>query len=231
MFDAGLAVVGVPKTIDNDLTGSEYNIGFDTAINTVVDAIDKLHTTAESHHRVMVVEVMGRESGWIAAVAGMAGGADYVLVPEEPYDISVVCETLKKRHARGKSFSIVVVAEGATPKEGQQITLDTSKDEFGHARLGGIGNTIAKQIEEILKIETRVTILGHIQRGGTPSAYDRYVATRLGLKAVDLVHENKFGRMVAVQGGKIVDFPLSEVEGRMRKLDPDVYNDAKTFFG
>ncbi len=231
MHDAGLPVVGVPKTIDNDLTGSEYNIGFDTAVGTVVDAIDKLHTTAESHHRVMVVEVMGRESGWIAAVSGIAGGADYVIVPEEPYDINHVCEILRKRHARGKSFSIVVVAEGATPKAGSASTLDASVDEFGHSRLGGIGNVIAKEIEGILNVETRVTILGHIQRGGTPSAYDRYIATRLGLKAVEMVHENKFGRMVAVQGGKIVDFPLAEVEGRMRKLEPDVFADLKTFFG
>jgi 6-phosphofructokinase 1 len=231
LSDVGINIVGVPKTIDNDLTGSEYNIGFDTAVNTVVDAIDKLHSTAESHRRVMVVEVMGRESGWIAAVSGIAGGADYIIVPEEPYDIKEVCSTLKKRMDRGKQFSIVVVAEGAKAKGGTEVTLDKSTDEFGHSRLGGIGVIIAAEIEKLLGVETRVTILGHIQRGGTPSAHDRFVATRLGLRAVDMVHERKFGRMVAVQGGKIVDFPLSEVEGRMRKLEPDVQADMKTFFG
>jgi 6-phosphofructokinase 1 len=232
MADAGLNIVGVPKTIDNDLTGTEYNIGFDTAINIVVDAIDRLHTTAESHRRVMVVEVMGRESGWIAAVAGMAGGADYIIVPEEPFDMEEICATLNRRHATGKTFSIVVVAEGARPKGGATMTtLDETVDEFGHVRLGGIGTIIAREMEQKLGVETRVTILGHIQRGGTPSAYDRYVATRLGLKAVQLVHEKKFGIMAAVHAGRIVEFPLAEVEGRMRKLDPDVIADMRTFFG
>jgi 6-phosphofructokinase 1 len=232
LSDAGIPIVGVPKTIDNDLTGTEYNIGFDTAVNTVMEAIDKLHTTAESHRRVMVVEVMGRESGWIAAVAGIAGGADYIIVPEEPYDIQEVCATIKKRMDKGKQFAIVVVAEGSKSKGAEDAkTLDQSVDEFGHVRLGGIGVVLAKEIEEGLDVETRVTILGHIQRGGAPSAYDRYTATRLGLKAVDLVHEGKFGCMVSVQGGKIVDFPLSEVEGRMRKLDPAVLKDMRIFFG
>lgn len=231
LHEEGLPMVGIPKTIDNDLTGTEYNIGFDTAINIVVEAIDRLHSTAESHHRAIVVEVMGRRSGWIAAAAGLAGGADVILVPEHPYDIDQVCEILRSRREKGKTFSIVVVAEGARPKgTGEVVTQDSSVDEFGHVRLGGVGTIVAQQIRERLGIETRVTILGHIQRGGTPTAEDRFVATRLGLRAVDLAHEGRFGRMVAIVGGKISDIPLSEAAGRMRTLDPEVWEDCCVFF-
>lgn len=232
LSDQGVPIVGVPKTIDNDLTGTEYNIGFDTAVNIVVEAIDRLHSTAEAHHRVMVVEVMGRSSGWIATWAGIAGGADYIITPEEPYDIEDLARVLKKRKERGKEFSIVVVAEGARPKGfDKPVTTENTVDEFGHVKLGGVGAVIAKEIEKRLGVETRMTMLGHIQRGGTPSAYDRYMATRMGLYAVDLVHDKKFGRMASLAGGKISDIPLSEVEGRQRKVDPELLKDAKTFFG
>lgn len=232
LSDQGMPIVGVPKTIDNDLTGTEYNIGFDTAVNIVVEAIDRLHSTAEAHHRVMVVEVMGRSSGWIATWAGVAGGADYIITPEEPYDIEELAQVLLKRKERGKEFSIVVVAEGARPKGFERpITTEDAVDEFGHVKLGGVGTVIAKEIEKRLGVETRVTILGHIQRGGTPSAYDRFMATRMGLYAVDLVHDRKFGRMAALAGGRIVDIPLAEVEGRQRKVDPDLLKEARIFFG
>lgn len=232
LSDQGIPVVGVPKTIDNDLTGTEYNIGFDTAVNIVVEAIDRLHSTAEAHHRVMVVEVMGRSSGWIATWAGIAGGADYIITPEEPYDIEELARVLKKRKERGKEFSIVVVAEGARPKGlDKPVTTEDTVDEFGHVKLGGVGALIAKEIEKRLGVETRVTMLGHIQRGGTPSAYDRYMATRMGLYAVDLVHDKKFGRMASLSGSKIIDIPLAQVEGRQRKVDPELLKEAKTFFG
>src|SRR5947209_8047430 len=185
----GVSVVGVPKTIDNDLSGTEVTFGFDTAVQIATEAIDRLHTTAESHDRVMVVEVMGRHAGWIATHAGIAGGAAEILVPEEPFDIDVVCDALRRRHETGRFASIVVVAEGATPKEGTLALQSGEVDQFGHVRLGGIGNVVAEEIEKRTGFETRVTILGHIQRGGTPTAFDRILATRFGIAAIDAVHE------------------------------------------
>ena len=194
-------VVGVPKTIDNDLSGTELTFGFDTAVQIAVDAIDRLHTTAESHDRVMVVEVMGRHAGHIATWAGIAGGATMVLIPEEPFDIEQVCDALQRRHARGRFASIVVVAEGAVPKAGTMEIISNEVDQFGHVRLGGIGTTIAQEIESRTGFETRVTILGHVQRGGTPTAFDRVLATRFGIAAIDAVHDGAFGQMVALQAG------------------------------
>ena len=194
----GRAVIGVPKTIDNDLSATDFTFGFQTAVQIATDAIDRLHTTAESHDRVMVVEVMGRHAGWIATYAGIAGGADIVLVPEEPFDISEVCARIEHRHRHGASFSIVVVAEGALPAAGTLAVQDAGVDEFGHVRLGGISNTVAAEIGERTGYETRVTILGHVLRGGTPTAYDRVLATRFGVAAVDAVEDRAFGMMVAL---------------------------------
>jgi phosphofructokinase-like protein len=229
--ERGLPVVGIPKTIDNDLPGTDYCIGFDTSINIVMEAIDRLHSTAESHHRVMVVEVMGRQSGWIAAAAGIAAGADYILVPEEPYDIAAVCRTVTDRRERGKGFSIIGVAAGARGAGGERVTLDESVDAFGHVRLGGVGTFVSREIERRTGIESRVTILGHVQRGGVPTAYDRLMATRLGLRAVELVRAGRFGRMVALAGGQLTDVPLAELSKGMRTLDPGLLEDAKVFFG
>jgi len=229
--DRGLPMVGIPKTIDNDLAGTDQTFGFDTAVNVATEAIDRLHSTAESHHRVMVVEVMGRHAGWIATVAAIAGGADYLLVPEKPFDIDGVCASLLSRKARGKDFSIVVVAEGAKPAKGGPVTLDAPKDDFGHERLGGIADFVAKEIEKRAGLETRVTILGHVQRGGTPTAFDRLIATRYGLRAVDLVRQKKWGRMVALQGFRIVDVPLPSLDQQKRDLDMELYRDAEIFFG
>jgi len=227
----GLPVVGVPKTIDNDLAGTDSTFGFDTAVNVVMEAVDRLHSTAESHHRIMVVEVMGRDSGWIATVAGIAGGADYVIVPERPYDIKEVCATLARRHEKGRQFSIVVVAEGAAPKDGRHVSQQSGTDEFGHVRLGGVGQVVAEEIGKTMGIETRVTILGHVQRGGSPSAFDRVLGTRFGLRAVDLVRARTFGRMVALSGTKIIDVPLPPPGRQKRYLDMELYSDAETFFG
>jgi len=227
----GMPVVGVPKTIDNDLAGTDYTFGFDTAVNVVMEAIDRLHSTAESHHRIMVVEVMGRDSGWIATLAGIAGGADYVIVPEKPYDIAEVCATLARRHERGRQFSIVVVAEGAAPKGGRLVSQKGGVDEFGHVRLGGVGQVVAEEIAKEMGVETRVTILGHVQRGGSPSAFDRVLGTRFGIRAVDLVRAKTFGRMVALSGTKIVDVPLPPPGRQKRFLDMELYSDAETFFG
>lgn len=229
--ERGMPVVGVPKTIDNDLAGTDQTFGFDTAVSIATEAIDRLHTTAESHHRVMVVEVMGRQAGWIAAVASIAGGADYCLVPEKPFDIEDVCASLRRRKQRGKDFSIVVVAEGAKPKDGKLVTQGAQVDEFGHERLGGIGNFVASEIEKRTGFETRVTILGHVQRGGTPTAFDRLIATRYGLRAVELVRGRKWGRMVALNGFKIVDVPLPSIDQQKRDLDMELYKDAEIFFG
>ncbi len=228
----GLKMVGVPKTIDNDLSATDYTFGFDTAINIVMEAIDRLHTTAESHHRVMVVEVMGRHAGWIATLGGMAGGADEILVPEVPFDMNELCANIKKRHARGKDFSIVVVAEGAKPKEEKElVTQDKKLDAFGHIRLGGIGQRISEEIEKITGYETRVTVLGHIQRGGSPTAFDRILGTRFGVKAVELIKEEKFGYMVSLQGNKIVPVPLEKAISKLKTIDMDLYEVARTFFG
>ncbi len=229
--DRGLPVVGVPKTIDNDLAGTDQTFGFDTAINIVTEAIDRLHSTAESHNRVMVVEVMGRHAGWIAAISAIAGGADYCMVPEQKFDIEDVCRAVVQRKERGKDFSIVVVSEGAQPANKNLVTQDGSLDEFGHVRLGGIGNVVAAEIEKRTGMETRVTILGHIQRGGSPTAFDRLIATRYGLKAVDLVKEKKFGRMVALDGFKVTDVPLPTEGNNLRNLDMKLYEEAQIFFG
>ena len=224
-------IVGVPKTIDNDLSTTDYTSGFDTALNTAMECIDKLHTTAESHHRIIVIEVMGRHAGWIATEAGIAGGADVILIPEIPIDIEETCNLLKKRHARGKLFSIVVVAEGAKFKEGTMITQEEKLDEFGHVRLGGIGETLGQEIEKRMGYETRVSVLGHIQRGGSPTAFDRILGTRFGVRAVELVKLKKFGRMVALVGNKIIDVPIDEAVSVLKTVDMDLYEIAKVFFG
>jgi len=231
LFDQGMHIVGVPKTIDNDVSGTDYTFGFDTAVTIATEAIDRLHTTAEAHHRVMVVEVMGRHAGWIAVMSGIAGGADCVLVPEHPFDIDEVVGICKQRKNRGKGFSIIVVAEGAQPKGGDLALQSGSTDDFGHVRLGGISNYVGTQIEKRSGIETRVTILGHVQRGGSPTAFDRILATRFGIGAVDLVSEKKFGRMVAMRGNKLVDVDLSEAVGQLRRVDPEIYAVAQVFFG
>ena len=227
----GVRVVCVPKTIDNDLSATDVTFGFDTAVQIASDAIDRLHTTAESHDRVMVCEVMGRHAGHIALHAGIAGGAAYILVPEEPFDIDEVCAHLKKRHASGRYASIVVVAEGATPKEGTFEVQDKGLDAFGHVRLGGIGNTLAEEIEARTGFETRVTILGHIQRGGTPTAFDRVLSTRFGIGAIDAVHDGAFGVMVALRGTEIVRVPLADAVGQLKTIDRELYHHvAEVFF-
>jgi len=228
----GIPVVGVPKTIDNDLSGTDYTFGFDTAVSIVTEAIDRLHTTAESHRRVMVVEVMGRHAGWIATVAGIAGGADDILIPEEPFDMDEICDRLKKRYDRGKKFSIVVVSEGARPNDEDSLTVNSKgTDDFGHVKLGGIGNALGAEIEERMGMETRVTILGHVQRGGTPTAYDRVLATRFGITAVDLVRDGDFGKMVALRGNKIISIDLEEAVAELKTVDMELYEVAKAFFG
>jgi ATP-dependent phosphofructokinase / diphosphate-dependent phosphofructokinase len=229
----GVPIVGVPKTIDNDLGGTDVTFGFQTAVQIVTDAIDRLHTTAESHNRVIVLEVMGRHAGWIATHAGIAGGADAILVPERPFDVDEVCARLRRRHGRGRSFSIVVVAEGAVPRAGTIQTRggEAAVDAFGHARLGGIGVTLEGEIESRTGYETRVTILGQVQRGGTPVAYDRVLATRFGVAAMDAVAHGRFGAMVALHGTEIVEV---ELEGALREpklLDPALYETAELFFG
>lgn len=238
LYEAGIKVVGVPKTIDNDVVGTERTFGFDTAVNIATEAIDRVHTTAEAHNRVMVVEVMGRHAGWIAIESGIAGGADIILIPEKTTYISEVCDLIKRRHGRGKDFSIVVVSEGATlkmspgAKEQEEFVIQDKKlDAFGHVRLGGIGNKLAELIEAGTGYETRAIILGYIQRGGTPTAYDRVLATRFGVHAIDYVHQGKFGQMVALQGSKIVSFPLSKVVGQTKTVDPELIKTAEVFFG
>jgi phosphofructokinase-like protein len=231
----GMPVVGVPKTIDNDLSATDFTFGFDTSVNIIMEAIDRLHTTAESHDRVLVVEVMGRHAGWLAVYGGMAGGADVILIPEEKFDLSDVCEHIKKRHARGKNFSIVVAAEGVQPKEGvagsEFFTKDKSLDAFGHVKLGGIGDALAKAIEKNTGFETRSVVLGHIQRGGTPTAFDRVLGTRFGIAAIDQVHNKHFGKMVALQGNKIVAVPLEKAVAKLKTVDKELYDIAKVFFG
>ena len=228
----GVDVVGVPKTIDNDLSGTDFTFGFDTAVNIAMEAIDRLHSTAESHDRVIVCEVMGRHAGWIATYAGIAGGAAEVLVPEEPFDIDEVCENLKARHAKGRFASIVVVAEGAVPKTGTMTVASREVDQFGHVRLGGIANLLAEEIEARTGIETRVTILGHIQRGGTPTAYDRVLATRFGIAAIEAVHDGAFDQMVALRADRIVRVPLDEAVTELKTVDPELLHDvAGAFFG
>jgi len=227
----GVKIVGVPKTIDNDLSCTDFTFGFDTAVNIATEAIDRLHTTAESHHRIMVVEIMGRHAGWIATYAGIAGGADAILIPEVPVKMSEVCAKIKKRHARGKDFSIVVVAEGAKLEDEELVLKTQQKDAFGHVLLGGIGHTIGKELERQTGFETRVTVLGHIQRGGTPSAFDRVLATRFGVKAVELVKNGDFGKMVALKGNEIIGVPLKDAVGKLKTVDMNLYEIAKIFFG
>jgi ATP-dependent phosphofructokinase / diphosphate-dependent phosphofructokinase len=227
----GVQVVGVPKTIDNDLSATEVTFGFHTAVQIVTDAIDRLHTTAESHNRVLVCEVMGRHAGWIATYAGIAGGAAEVLVPEREFDVEEVCDFLRRRHESGRYASIVVVAEGARPKEGSMVLQSGEVDAFGHVRLGGIGNLLAEEIERRTGFETRVTVLGHIQRGGTPTAFDRVLATRFGVAAIDAVHDGAFGDMVALQAGCIVRVSLAEAVGTLKTVDPELVNVAEVFFG
>jgi ATP-dependent phosphofructokinase / diphosphate-dependent phosphofructokinase len=229
MSKEGLKVIGIPKTIDNDLLGTERTIGFATAFNTVVDAIDKLHTTAESHHRVMILEVMGRHAGWIATLSGIAGGADLILIPEKPFDLDEICSVIKKRHER-KKFTIVVAAEGAVPKGGKVTTKSGEVDDFGHVALGGVANWLKKEIQARTGFETRSSILGHIQRGGTPSAEDRLLATRFGVKAVYLASMNTFGVMVALRNNKVEYISLDEAV-KDREVDDEWYSIAETFFG
>jgi ATP-dependent phosphofructokinase / diphosphate-dependent phosphofructokinase len=232
LSEEGVAIVGVPKTIDNDLSATEVTFGFHTAVQIATEAIDRLHTTAESHDRVIVCEVMGRHAGWIATYAGIAGGAAEILVPEEPFDIDVICRNLKARHSKGRFASIVVVAEGAVPAEGTLTLASREVDQFGHPRLGGIANVLAEEIEQRTGYETRVTILGHVQRGGTPTAFDRVLATRFGIAAIDAVHDRAFGQMVALQANQIVRVPLTEALQELKTVDPALLHEvAEIFWG
>ncbi|HEY2878202.1 6-phosphofructokinase [Nocardioides sp.] len=231
LADLGVNVVGVPKTIDNDLSGTDFTFGFDTAVNIASEAIDRLHTTAESHHRALVVEVMGRHAGWIALHSGISGGANVVLIPEVPFDIEEVCDLVKKRFET-KYAPIIVVAEGAVPREGGDMTLVSGEvDSFGHVRLGGIGDRVAAEIEQRTGAEARAVVIGHVQRGGTPTAFDRWLATRFGLHAIDAVAEQDFGKMVALRGTDIVRVPLIEGTGELKLVSPAEYAEAQVFFG
>lgn len=230
LADQGVQVVGVPKTIDNDLSGTDYTFGFDTAVNIATEAIDRLHTTAESHHRALICEVMGRHAGWIALHAGLAGGANVILIPERPFDIDRVCEYVESRF-RTRYSPIVVVAEGAHPVEGQTAVRSGALDAFGHVRLGGVGEFLAKEIEKRTGKEARTTVLGHIQRGGTPTAFDRVLATRFGLHAIDAAHEGDFGVMVALRGTEIVRVGLEEATAELKTVPPERYAEAEVFFG
>jgi 6-phosphofructokinase 1 len=236
LHDAGIKVVGIPKTIDNDLEGTDYTFGFDTAVNVAMEAIDRVHSTAESHNRALIVEVMGRHTGWIAIESGLASGADVILIPEKPFDVDSICDVIKKRHDNGKDFTIIVVAEGAKFKveaevDGTMILQDMEKDAFGHVRLGGIASVLAKEIEKRTGFEARYVILGHIQRGGTPTAFDRVLATRFGVAAVDLIHQGDFGKMVALKGLQIVPVPLEDALAKTKVVPDDLYSAAEVFFG
>jgi ATP-dependent phosphofructokinase / diphosphate-dependent phosphofructokinase len=228
--DAGVNVVGVPKTIDNDLSATDYTFGFDTAVNIAMEAIDRLHTTAESHHRVLIVEVMGRHAGWIALHSGMAGGANVILIPEQPFDIGKVCDYIEHRY-RTHYAPIIVVAEGATPVEGTMAIKEGERDSFGHVRLQGIGQRLEEEITARTGKEARATVLGHVQRGGTPTAYDRVLATRFGLGAIDAVHDGAFGTMVALRGTDIVRVELSEATEQLKLVSVDRYAETEVFFG
>ncbi|HET8717360.1 MAG TPA: 6-phosphofructokinase [Nocardioidaceae bacterium] len=231
LADLGVNVVGVPKTIDNDLSGTDFTFGFDTAVNIAMEAIDRLHTTAESHHRVLVVEVMGRHAGWIALHAGLAGGANVVLIPERPFDIEQVCAYVESRFRTNYS-PIIVASEGAVPRAGGDMTLQSDEvDAFGHVRLGGIGDLLAKEIESRTGKEARAVVLGHVQRGGTPTAFDRWLATRFGLHAITAVHDKDFGTMVALRGKDIVRVPLIEGTGELKLVSAEEYAEAEVFFG
>ena len=236
LYEMGLPVVGVPKTIDNDLSGTDFTFGFDTAVSTATDAIDRIHTTAESHNRVMVVEVMGRHAGWIAVMSGIAGGADVILIPEHPMTVEAACEEVRRRHARGKNFSIVVVSEG------YQLSYETGEsrvvggdaratDQFGHVTLGGVGEILGHEIEQRTGFETRVTVLGHVQRGGSPTARDRILATRFGLKAAELAQTGQFGQMAALRGDDVIAVSLKEATAHLKTVTPEWYAVAQAFFG
>lgn len=234
--DHGLPFAGIPATIDNDVFGTDYSFGFDSACNIAMEAIDRIHTTAESHDRVMIIEVMGGASGWIAAYAGLAGGADIILLPEKTLSTQQICDIIVGRHDKGKDFSIVVIAEGTRiaerpGEEGSCVVKNGSVDEFGQSRLGGVGSVLGKEIERITGYETRVTVLGHIQRGGAPTAFDRALGARLGVAAVDLILNGQFGRMVAIHGEKIVSIPLTETSGKQKSVPDDIYEVARNFFG
>ena len=230
--DHQLQLVGVPKTIDNDICGTDFTFGFDTAVSIVTDAVDRLHSTAESHHRVMVVEVMGRHTGWIAAYGGIAGGADAILVPEHPFRISRVCGLLEERKKQGRAFSIVVVAEDAHPHPDEPfLDEDQCNAIYRHDRLGGVGEALAREIERCTDIQARVTKLGYVQRGGSPTAYDRILATRFGIKAYEMVRDQKWGQMAAIRGNRIISVPLAEAVGELKQLDPEIYRVAEVFFG
>jgi 6-phosphofructokinase 1 len=231
LYEMGLPCVSVPKTIDNDLAGTDYTVGFNTAVWIATEALDRIHTTADTHHRVMIVEVMGRNAGWIAFESGLAGGADVILIPEQCFDIDEVCNYVKQRQIHGRNYSVIVVAEGAKPKGRAEITYNESVDEFGHVRLGGVGHYLSKEIEKCTGIETRVVILGHLQRGGSPTPYDRILATRYGISAIDLIHERKFGQMVALKCNNIVPIPLKDVADKSKTVDSKLYEMAKVFFG
>jgi ATP-dependent phosphofructokinase / diphosphate-dependent phosphofructokinase len=230
LADAGVNVVGVPKTIDNDLSGTDFTFGFDTAVSIATEAIDRLHTTAQSHHRVLVVEVMGRHAGWIALHSGLAGGANVILIPEQPFDIERVCALVEQRFAL-QYAPIVVVAEGALPAAGSMSTKEGEVDAFGHERLSGIGDRLAEEIESRTRRESRAVVLGHTQRGGTPTAFDRWLATRFGLHAIEAVHDEDFGVMVALRGTDIVRVPLIEGTGELKTVDPAQYAEAEVLFG
>ncbi|MGI8576378.1 MAG: 6-phosphofructokinase [Nocardioidaceae bacterium] len=230
LVESGVQVVGVPKTIDNDLSGTDFTFGFDTAVNIAMEAIDRLHTTAESHHRVLVVEVMGRHAGWIALHSGLAGGANIILLPEQPFDIEKVCELVERRF-KLQYAPIIVVAEGAVPVEGSMESVTGDQDAFGHVRLGGIGDRLAQEIEGRTGKEARAVVLGHIQRGGTPTAFDRWLATRFGLHAITAVHDGDFGTMVALRGTDIVRIDLNEATRELKTVDPSQYAEAEVLFG
>ena len=231
LASAGVAVVGVPKTIDNDISNTDYTFGFDTAVNIVTEALDRIHTTAESHNRVMVVEVMGRHSGWIATYAGIAGGADLILIPEQSTSIQETVDIIKMRHDRGKDFSIVVVAEGVKFDGDEYVVQEGGTDEFGHVKLGGVGQLVGDAIERETGFETRVIVLGHLQRGGTPTAFDRVLGTRYGIAAIDLVKTGDWGKMVALQGDEIVALPLERGIGELKRVGVELYDISRVFFG
>jgi len=226
----GVGIVGVPKTIDNDLSGTDYTFGFDTAVTIATEAIDRLHTTAESHHRALVVEVMGRHAGWIALHSGLAGGANVILIPERPFDVVEVARLVERRF-ESKYACIVVVAEGAVPKQGAESLVSAETDAFGHARLGGVGTWLAQEIEQRTGKEARATVLGHVQRGGSPTAFDRVLATRFGLAAIDAVHRGDFGVMVALAGTDIVQVPLAVATAELKTVPAAAYAEAEVFFG
>jgi phosphofructokinase-like protein len=230
LHETGVNVIGVPKTIDNDLNATDYTFGFDTALNIAMEAIDRLHTTAESHHRALIVEVMGRHAGWIALHSGLAGGANVILIPEQRFSLERVCSYVESRF-QSHYAPIIVVAEGAMPEEGTEMTLSKSVDAFGHIRLGGIGEWLASQIEERTGKEARTTVLGHIQRGGTPTAFDRVLATRFGLHAIDAIQAHDWGVMVALRGTDIVRVPLAEATATLKTVPPAFYAEAEVFFG